>query len=312
MPVQIEGAGEVTGLNAIDIPVYADENARDVVLTEPIEGQLVWLTDPGVLSVYDGAVWEDAGLPAADFSNTATGTYTDNGVDYKYVTFTASGTLTVTRAGFADVLIVGGGGGGSQRGGGGAGGHLYVSDAYLPIGSLTVSVGGGGAKLTETAFNGSASLIGSYVAVGGGFGVTGNAGHTTGGSGGSGGGGANSVTGGSGTANQGNSGGTGITNGGGGGGGSSSSGGNAPSSGVGGSGGNGTSSSITNTAVTRAGGGGGGGTTSGGSADTTSGATAGTSGTAGNATANTGSGGGGGAVSGGNGGSGVVIVRVRT
>ena len=55
---------------------------------------------------------------AADFSNTSTGSYTG----YKYVTFAASGSLVVTRAGFADLIVVGGGGaGGSSAAGAGAG-----------------------------------------------------------------------------------------------------------------------------------------------------------------------------------------------
>ena len=58
----------------------------------------------------------------ADFSNAATGTYSSGGVNYKYLTYTASGTLTVTKAGFADVLVVGGGGGGGKYGGGGGAG----------------------------------------------------------------------------------------------------------------------------------------------------------------------------------------------
>ena len=60
---------------------------------------------------------------AADFSNTSTGTYTG----YKYVTFAASGSLVVTRAGFVDLVVQAGGGAGgyyAAPGGGGAGGLL--------------------------------------------------------------------------------------------------------------------------------------------------------------------------------------------
>ena len=45
----------------------------------------------------------------ANFTDTATGTYTDGGVDYKYLTFTGSGTVTFDVAGLADVFIVAGG-----------------------------------------------------------------------------------------------------------------------------------------------------------------------------------------------------------
>lgn len=84
------------------------------------------------------------GASNADFSNTATGTYTG----YKYVTFNSTGTLTVTKAGLADILIVAGGAGAGTTGGfvggaGGGGGVLYQS-VYLDAISYTAVVGGGG------------------------------------------------------------------------------------------------------------------------------------------------------------------------
>lgn len=249
-----------------------------------------------------------SGVGAADFSNAATGTYTDDGIAYKYLTFTASGTLTVTQEGFADVLVIGGGGKGGG-GGGGAGGYLEITDAYLPAETLTVTVGGGG-----TTRIGNASRLGSFFAVGGGNGSTGANGNT-GGSGG-GGGGSNDV-GFSGTSGQGNSGGTGgAFSGAGGGGGAGAAGSNAASSQAGGAGGAGTASGITDptSPVTR--GGGGGGSGFGGNPQGAGGAGGGGTGNdtiAGDAgTVNTGGGGGGSRTStGGNGGSGVVIVRVK-
>ena len=115
----------------------------------------------------------------ADFSNTATGTYTSGGVSYKYVQFNSSGTLNVTRGGLCDVLVVGGGGGGGAAGGGGggAGGHLYIENAFLPAGALDVVVGVGGAGGTDTRGNsplygssGAASGVSKYFAPGGGAG----------------------------------------------------------------------------------------------------------------------------------------------
>jgi len=101
------------------------------------------------LKVYDGAAWVNTGgVSPADFSNTATGTYTSGGVDYKYVKFNSSGTLTVTSAGIADILIVSGGGGAGTTGGfvGGAGGGGGVSyqSIYLDTISYSAVVGGGG------------------------------------------------------------------------------------------------------------------------------------------------------------------------
>lgn len=276
------------------------------------------------------------GVGNANFSDAATGTYTSGGINYKYITYTASGTLNVTTAGFADLLVIGGGGSGAQGygGGGGAGGYLSITNAYLPVGSLTVTVGAGGAARTAAVTytntvgaNGSASAISSYIAPGGGGGgsslltTTGQGLAFPGLSGGSGGGGggysnASTSVGGSALALTGNSGGAGFgtTGPAGGGGGGAGAAGTAATSGVGGNGGAGTSSSITNTAVTRSGGGGGGGATNG-TGGTGGGGAGATTGTATSGTANTGGGGGGmwGADSGytsGAGGSGVVIIRV--
>jgi len=266
------------------------------------------------------------GLGAANFSNTATGTYSSGGFNFKYVTFNASGTLTVTQEGFADVLVVGGGGSGAswRGGGGGAGGHLYATDVYLPSGSLTVTIGAGGVPRTPTdtvyqpGQNGNASRLHSFYSPGGGAGSAIGENTTIGTrpgngfNGGSGGGGSNDTTGvgGSGTTGLGNSGGAGHNLAGGGGGGAGAAGANA-TSGNGGNGGAGLANSITGSSVTRAGGGGGGGTGTLGTGGSGGGGSAGS--TPGAGTANTGGGGGAstGATKGGNGGSGVVIIRVK-
>jgi hypothetical protein len=132
---------------------------------------------PPVGKVWNGSAFVNFSQGPADFSNAATGTYTDGGVDYKYLTFTASGTATMTRAGFADVLIVAGGGGGGGDGsagqGGSAGGYLYFTDFFIPSGSLTVTVGAGGAgNSVGSPFNygtrGVDSVFQSIYAIGGG------------------------------------------------------------------------------------------------------------------------------------------------
>ena len=302
--------------------------------TSPSVGQ-VWIdSDDNLGRVWTGTAWQIfSGAGPADFSDAATGTYTDTGIDYKYLTFTASGTLTVTRAGLCDLLIIGGGGGGGREraGGGGAGGYLAITQGYLPTGTLTVTVGAGGAGgisgSGNNAFmgrNGAASRLGDFYAPGGGggFGQTAG-GFGSGANGGSGGGaGGNQTgtgTGGTGVPVIGNDGGPatigGSGSGGGGGGGAGAVGGTFNNSANGGTGGAGTASSITGASVTRGGGGGGSGATAGAGG-------AGGGGTSGNSTANAGTagtvntgGGGGGnysANTGGAGGSGVVIIRVRT
>lgn len=309
---------------------FAGTAARASAIPTPTEGMVSHIGG-GTVQVYNGTAWVAlGGVPNANFSDAATGTYTDaGGTAWKYITYTASGTLTVTTAGFADILVIGGGGaGGRVGGGGGAGGYLDVTNAYLPSGSLTITVGAGGVSGTSAdnrvSSNGNSSRVGSFYGVGGGCGGS----LTSGQNGGSGGGAAAFVStagsGGSGDSGQGNNGGANSNAGnygGGGGGGASGVGANGTTT-AGGNGGNGTASSITGSSVTRAGGGGGGsyggtagtGGTGGGGAGTNSSAT----GTAGSA--NTGGGGGGGGATnpggtaglGGAGGSGVVIIRVRT
>jgi len=266
-----------------------------------------------------------AGEGAANFTNTATGTFSSGGIDYKFLTATGSLSLIVDRAGFADVLCVGAGGGGGKSkdantagmGGGGAGGVLNTTQAYFGVGSHTIVVGAGGI----TGSNGNTSRIGDYYGVGGGNGADielAAAQATPASPGGSGGGGCYLPTaGGLGTSGQGNNGGTGTTLGGGGGGGATAVGANA-SGNNGGNGGAGVSNSINNVA-TNYGGGGGGGRYASGTAGTggIGGGGAGGSSSIGVAgTALTGGGGGGGTFTsptgytGGSGGSGIVIVRV--
>ena len=85
----------------------------------------------------DAGVWKSVSgggstVGNANFTDTATGTYTDGGVDYKYKTYTGTGSITIDQAGFADLVMVAGGGGGAamnnyskaNAGGGGAGAAL--------------------------------------------------------------------------------------------------------------------------------------------------------------------------------------------
>ncbi len=315
------GVGTVTITPAVDVTI----NGEPLTLETSKGGSLVRTAS----NTWTFIPFSAGGVDNANFTNAATGTYTD-GDDYKYITFTGSGELVVDRAGFADILVIGGGGGGgtTRAGGGGSGGYLPIFNAYLPAGTLTVTVGAGGAgglveALSPAGQNGIASRLDSYFSAGGGGGAGADAGAGTrfkgfnGASGGGGGGGV-ATAGGSGTIGQGNNGGTSATESGGGGGGGNAVGLNGSGT-TAGAGGAGSASLITGTSVTRAGGGGGGcragtagaGGTGGGGAGSNSNATA-TSGSG-----NTGGGGGGGGLTGGGtsgaggaGGSGVVIVRV--
>jgi len=274
------------------------------------------------------------GLGAANFSNTSTGTYTDGGgVSWKYVTFNASGTLTVTKEGLGDVLCVAGGGGGSfgaaneSGGGGGGAGGYFLRTILLPVGTYTVTVGAGGSGGTNSSNQASGNvsfLAPSLVAFGGGHGGGLGGAPSAVASGGSG-GGANAFLPAAGSAlvaGAGNNGGRSTSGSGGGGGGGAGAAGSPGTSGdVGGAGGAGVSSSITGSSVARGGGGGGGGYLQPGGTATAGGGAGGQTipSNGSNGTANTGGGGGaatntaGGSSSntGGNGGSGVVIVRVK-
>jgi len=311
------GASEALAerIDIVGVNPFANAAARDAAIPSPVQGQMCSLNDDNKGYRYDGSAWVlFSGAGPANFTNTATGTYSSGGDSFKYVTFTGSGSLVVDRAGFADILVVGGGGSGSRYSAGGAGGHLEFNNAYLALGTLTVTVGAGGAAnsiASVRGYNGIASSVGSYFSPGGGGGAV------VGINGGSGSGGS---TIGLGIVGLGNNGGilsSGNGNTAGGGGGAGAVGGNAVGFGPAGVGGAGRSNSITGTAVTRAGGGGSGGFgfaasggSGGGGAGSTSDSPAATSGTA-----NTGGGGGGAGYSssggtGGAGGSGLVIVRV--
>ena len=254
---------------------------------------------------------------AADFSNTATGTYTDgSGLSWKYLTFSASGTLNISKTGLIEVLVAGGGGaGGTDHGGGGGAGGFFQGWINIAAGSYTCTIGAGGSPGPARGTygtNGVQTSLGSLIIVPGG-GVGGQWDNGSGGVGASGGGGASFGTGGLGagalwnsafTGSSGRNGANGNTSGAGGGGGYV---GNASNP----TGGAGVSSSITGSSIGYVGGGGGAdsalgsGASRGGNGNAAGGTTAGA--------ANSGSGGGGNTslAVGGAGGSGVVIVRVR-
>ena len=102
--------------------------------------------------------------PQAQISNTPTGTYqAADGHNYAYYRFTTDGTLTVTAAGEADVLLVSGGSGGGLISGGtplpGGGGWMYGTYT-LDAGSFPVVVGEGGpgSQLPQSSYGRSSSL----------------------------------------------------------------------------------------------------------------------------------------------------------
>jgi hypothetical protein len=289
-----------TGLvNGMVVDVYSINTGGVTFTGGTVTGSVNSITTQysGVSLQYDSAaaVWWclpfSPGVAAANFTNTATGTYTG----YKYVTFTGNGSLVIDRAGEADVWIVAGGAGGGggrngwNTGGGGGGGGIFGQTVVLAAGTYTVTVGAGGALGAGSSSgapglgsDGSYSQINAFYAVGGGGGGAADAlAPGPGRFGGCGGGAAYSGAGGAAVTGQGFS---GSSAGGGGGGGAAA---------TTGTGGVGRATSITNTSVTYSVGG------------TTAGTTAG-----GANTGRGGDGGGSGGANGSAGGSGIVIIRV--
>lgn len=145
---------------------FASDAARDAAIPSPVDGRYAYTTDNERLWKYDSGTSAWVQQPAAgiaDFSNTATGTYSSGGIDYKYVSFTSSGTLTISEAGYADILLVGGGVSGGDSNRGGYGGAVIEGSVFLEAGSYSVVIGAGGSGLQG---GGGASHIGTKFAAG--------------------------------------------------------------------------------------------------------------------------------------------------
>jgi len=112
------------------------------------------------------------------------------GNGFKYHTFTASGTFTVTGSTNIEVLVVAGGGGGGyfQSGGGGAGGLAYNPATPVTTGPYPIVVGSGGPGAPGGSATGNDSTAFGITAKGGGRGGSRSPGNQAGSPGGSGGG----------------------------------------------------------------------------------------------------------------------------
>lgn len=125
----------------------------------------------GTTWIWDGTLWKVSALSTGYGAATGgtSSTITVNSESYTLLEFTSTGTLTVTKAGLFDVLVVGGGGGAGAGGtlscgGGGAGGYREYTGVYLDA-NQTVTIGGGGAVNST---RGGHSRCGQPFAAGGG------------------------------------------------------------------------------------------------------------------------------------------------
>lgn len=112
-------------------------------------------------------------LPLADSNVSATTgsptitTFTDSGINYKSYKFTGSGSITFTKSGLIDVLVVAGAGSstGNVGFGSGAGGMIRIDGFLVNAVTETITVGAGAGG---GGFRGGQSSIGKLTAVGGG------------------------------------------------------------------------------------------------------------------------------------------------
>jgi len=134
-----------------------------------------------------GTLYFTSASAAVFFSGSGTGygsatggsssSITVGGINYTLLTFTSTGTLTNTKAGFFDYLIIGGGSGSNIRNdsaranGGGGAGAVLCGTIYLAA-NQTITIGAGGSFVNYgTTSVGSSTSIGAaapYIAVAGG------------------------------------------------------------------------------------------------------------------------------------------------
>jgi len=314
------------------VMVFAGTAARASAIPSPSAGMVAYSTATA-LQVYNGSAWVDLSTGYGVATGGSSSSITVGGLNYTLLSFTTTGTLTVTKSGLFDVLAFGGGGAGGAIsvagtnfycGGGGAGG-VQQSTIFIDA-NQTITIGAGGSGAGAVPSSGTSSKVGTLLsAVGGGFGShTNNTDRNGPSSGGSGGGAGRYSDRAGGSGLQGFSGGTNdatfpLGNGGGGGGVAAVGGNGSVATGGAGGAGQQVNTFIAGSSLFKGGGGGGAGGTTGGAGGSSVGG-AGYSGTSGAGTAaadNTGSGGGGAgdnataARAGGNGGSGIVYIRFK-
>jgi len=130
------GVGTVTITPAADVTI----NGTPLTLATSKGGSLVRTASN---------VWTfipfSGGVESANFTNTATGTYSSGGINYKYKTYIGNGSVTIDAAGECTLLVLGGGAGGTASQFNGMGGYTSRGTYQLAVGTHTVTIGAGGA-----------------------------------------------------------------------------------------------------------------------------------------------------------------------
>jgi len=147
--------------------LYSSNSAITTIVVESINAA----------SFVEGSTFYLYGISNVTSGSKATGGIVSSDGTYWYHMFPYSGTFTPTTAISADVLVVAGGGGGGWpggaggAGGGGAGGLVYLASQSLTATGYNVTIGAGGAAITnEAGVTGSNSQFGSLTAALGGGG----------------------------------------------------------------------------------------------------------------------------------------------
>jgi hypothetical protein len=182
-------AGEVLDEDEINdylmqgVLVFAGTAARGSAITSPVEGQFAFLKDSDQLTYHDGSQWVEFKSGGAAVVSGTTGSPTIvsgtaiGGKTYNTYTFNGAGSMIFSDEGYVDVAVIGGGGGSNSTvfalsAGGGGGGVLFGS-TFVSAGTVTVSVGAGGAGNTAEdirAGKGGVSSFGSVMQINGGAG----------------------------------------------------------------------------------------------------------------------------------------------
>lgn len=167
--------GDINDFLMQGVLVFGGTAERGSAIGTPIEGQFSFLTDTDTLEFYDGSSWVEYETLGEAVVSSTTGSpniinYSSGGIDYRAYEFTGDGSITFSRPGSCDALLVAGGGVSRFQNtrlnetGGGAGGMLELDRILVSDGTFTVTVGAGGARWGEE------SVFSGFYAVGGGRG----------------------------------------------------------------------------------------------------------------------------------------------